>query len=576
MTNISIVEAMSQIAREKNVDRELVVETLADALISAAKKRYGNTENYEAEIDPVSGRMEVVAHKTVVEEVEEPSLEIELEDALAIDDEAKIGSVIIEKLNFEDFGRNAIQTAKQVLIQRVREAERERIFEEFKGKAGQIESGTVQQISRGDIILNLGRAEAAIPLKEQIRRERYRQGDTIRGLIYEVLTVSRGPQVLLSRSHPDFLSKLFSIEVPEISEGIVRIHAVAREPGERAKIAVSSSDERVDPVGACVGVKGSRVQAIVRELSGERIDIVPWSDEPEIFIARAISPANVQRVIVDHRRRHSIVLVEEDQLSLAIGKYGQNSKLAVQLTGWGLDIITESEYQDRRARITEVEQEFRQIPGVSELIALSLATSGFTSIKELGESTVELLRTVPGLEEEEAAVQMKQTAEEYFTEHKEEIEAAEAAAVQAAEAAKVAAAEAEAAMRTGFATEPGPATAMPVVETEADSAAVDVATPELVAENSDSSNSDGDAESTPDAADAETAVSAEVVAADEAGPQTDSDAEEIADAVTNADAVDEVPAESEGVEESEAEAAGPEESGVAEADADQSAESEVS
>ena len=432
MTNINIVEAMSQIAREKNVDRDLVVQTLADALISAAKKRYGNTENYEAEIDPVSGRMEVVAHKTVVEEIEEPSLEIELEDALAIDKEAKMGSVIIEKLNFDDFGRNAIQTAKQVLIQRVREAERERIFDEFKGRAGQIESGTVQQISRGDIILNLGRAEAAIPLKEQIRRERYRQGDTVRGLIYEVLTVSRGPQVLLSRSHPEFLSKLFSIEVPEIAEGIVEIHAVAREPGERAKIAVSSNDERVDPVGACVGVKGSRVQAIVRELSGERIDIVPWSDESEIFIGRAISPASVQRVIVDHRRRHAVALVEEDQLSLAIGKYGQNSKLAVQLTGWGLDIITESEYGDRRARIVQIEQELRQIPGVSELIALSLATSGFVSIKELGESTIELLRTVPGLEEEEAAVELRRTAAEYYEANKEEIEAAATAATTAA------------------------------------------------------------------------------------------------------------------------------------------------
>ena len=439
MTNISIVEALSQIAREKNVNRELVVETLADALISAAKKRYGNTENYEAEIDPVSGRMEVVAHKTVVEEIEEPSMEIELEDALAIDGEAKMGSVVVEKLNFDDFGRNAIQTAKQVLVQRVREAERERIFDEFKGRVGQIESGTVQQISRGDIILNLGRAEAAIPLKEQIRRERYRQGDTIRGLIFEILTVSRGPQVLLSRSHPDLLGKLFEIEVPEIAEGIVRIHAVAREPGERAKIAVSSSDERVDPVGACVGVKGSRVQAIVRELSGERIDIVPWSDEPEIFIARAISPANVQRVIVDHRRRHAVVLVEEDQLSLAIGRYGQNSKLAVQVTGWGLDIITESEYQERRARITQVEQEFRQISGVSELIALSLATSGFTSIRELGESTIELLRTVPGMEEEEAAVQLRDSASTYFAEHREEIEAAEEAAAQAAAQAKAAA-----------------------------------------------------------------------------------------------------------------------------------------
>jgi len=346
MTNISIVEALSQIAREKNVDREMVVQTLHDALISAAKKRYGNTENYEAEIDQTTGRMEVFAHRTVVEEVEEPGLEIDLEDAQEIDPQAQLGSVVRESLNFADFGRNAIQTAKQILIQRVREAERERIYEEFSGRVGQIESGTVQQISHGDIVLNLGRAEAAIPFKEQIRRERYRQGDAIRGYIYEILKSSRGPQVLLSRTHPEFLKKLFSIEVPEIAEGIVEIHAVAREPGERAKIAVSTSDERVDPVGACVGVKGSRVQAIVRELSGERIDIVPWSEEPQVFIGRALSPAAVSRVITDSRRRHAMVLVEEDQLSLAIGKSGQNSRLAVQLTGWGLDIITEEDTRD--------------------------------------------------------------------------------------------------------------------------------------------------------------------------------------------------------------------------------------
>ena len=224
------------------------------------------------------------------------------------------------------------------------EAEREQIYDQFSIRLGSIEAGTVQQISHGDIVLNLGRAEAAIPLKEQIRRERYRQGDSVRGYIYEVLKSTRGPQVLLSRTHPELLRKLFSIEVPEISDGIVVIHAVAREPGERAKIAVSSNDERVDPVGACVGVKGSRVQAVVRELSGERIDIVPWIDEPEVFIARALSPASVSRVILDRRRKHAAVIVDDDQLSLAIGRSGQNSRLAVQLTGWGLDVITDQEH----------------------------------------------------------------------------------------------------------------------------------------------------------------------------------------------------------------------------------------
>ena len=444
MNNLSIVEALGQIAREKNVDRELVVQTLADALISAAKRRYGNTENYEAEIDSTQGRMEVFAKMTVVEEVLEPSMEMLLEDAQEIEPDAQLGSVLRHKLDFADFGRNAIQTAKQILIQRVREAERERIYDEFIGRVGTIESGTVQQISHGDIVLNLGRAEAAVPYKEQIRRERYRQGDAVRGLIYEVLKSSRGPQVLLSRTHPEFLRKLFAIEVPEISEGIVDIHGVAREPGERAKIAVSTSDDRVDPVGACVGIKGSRVQAIVRELSGERIDIVPWIDEPDIFITRALSPATVTRCITDSRRKHAVVIVEEDQLSLAIGKGGQNTRLAVQLTGWGLDIITQDQYQERRAKQDKYQQVFQQIPGISELIALSLTTSGFDSIASIVEADLELLQTVPGLEEATAASAVREAATQYLSEHGEmDIEALCAESAQEADAADGAQAEAE-------------------------------------------------------------------------------------------------------------------------------------
>ena len=413
MNNLNIVEALTQVAREKNVDREMVIETLTDALVSAAKKRYGNTENFEVQLNADTGSMAVLARKTVVEEVNEPELEMELEEARSLDAEAQLGSVVFEELNLADFGRNAIQAAKQILVQRVREAERERIYREFSGRVGQIESGTVQQISHGDIVMNLGRAEAAIPLKEQIRRERYRQGDTIRGYIYEVLQSTRGPQVLLSRTHPEFLRRLFVLEVPEISEGIVEIHAVAREPGERAKIAVSSNDERVDPVGACVGVKGSRVQAVVRELSGERIDIVPWIDEPEVFIGRALSPATVSRVILDHRRHHASVVVDQDQLSLSIGRSGQNSRLAVQLTGWGLDIITDDEYQSRRVVLDASQEELRRLPGVSELIALSLATSGFFSIRAVAESDVPMLTTVPGVEGE--AQRLKESAEEYVS-----------------------------------------------------------------------------------------------------------------------------------------------------------------
>jgi len=411
--NINIIEALTQIAREKNVSRDLVVQTLTDALISAAKKRYGNTENFEVELNADTGQMAVLARKVVVEEVEEEATEIDLEDAKKIDTKAQLGSVVLKTLNFADFGRNAIQTAKQILIQRVREAERERTYEEFSGRMGQLESGTVQQISHGDIILAFGRAEAAIPLKEQIRRERYRQGDTVRGYIYEVLKSSRGPQILLSRTHPELLKKLFQIEVLEIADGIVKVHAVARDPGERAKIAVSSNDDRVDPVGACVGVKGARVQAIVRELSGERIDIVPWIDHTETFIGRALSPAEVTRVIVDHRRKHATAIVDENQLSLAIGKSGQNSRLVVQLTGHGLDIITAKEYQERREKTEADQQVLRQLPGVSELIALSLSTFGFNSIESIAEATEALLQTVPGLEGD-AAIEIKDVATKFL------------------------------------------------------------------------------------------------------------------------------------------------------------------
>jgi N utilization substance protein A len=439
MENLNIVEALTQIAREKSVDRKLVIQTLSEALISAAKKRYGNADNFAVNIDANTGRMSVVANKTVVEEVIDPTTQIDLLEAQRLDEQAQLGGVVAEPLNFSEFGRNAIQTAKQVLIQRMREAERERVHEAFAPRVGQIESGVVQQISQGDIILNLGRAEAAVPLKEQIRRERYRQGDTVRGYIFDVLKVSKGPQILLSRTHPEFLRKLFSIEVPEISDGIVKIHSVAREPGERAKIAVSSNDDRVDPVGACVGVKGSRVQAIVRELSGERIDIVPWSEETSVFISRALSPAAVARVILDHRRKHAIVIVEEGQLSLAIGKSGQNSRLAVQLTGWGLDIITHDKYQERRAQIDVYQVELRRVPGVSELIALSLITSGFTTIASVAEATVELLRTVPGLEGS-AANQVKESAQNYLNEHPEGAQAPEPAPGAAADNAEGAAA----------------------------------------------------------------------------------------------------------------------------------------
>lgn len=535
MTNLNIIEALGQIAREKNVDREMVIETLSDALVSAAKKRYGNADNFEVQIDADSGRMTVMARKTVVEEVAEPEIEIDVEAAQAIDEQAQLGSVVFQELNLADFGRNAIQTAKQILIQRVREAERGRIYEEFAGRIATVESGVVQQISHGDIILNVGRAEGAIPLKEQIRRERYRQGDTVRGYIFEVLKSARGPQVLLSRTHPELLRKLFATEVPEIAEGIVQIHAVAREPGERAKIAVSSNDERVDPVGACVGVKGSRVQAIVRELSGERIDIVPYIDESDIFISRALSPASVTRVITDERRHHAQVIVDEDQLSLAIGKSGQNSRLAVQLTGWGLDIITDEEYQRRLRRLEDSKIELRLLEGVSELISLSLATSGFISIRGIAQAEVDMLRTVPGLETPGEAAQLKDRAVAYVEqatargealrpETLDELESEERAAAQV-RAAQAAAEEAvaEAARAEADAAEAAAAAEAELASKDASAAAEDDSTDDSTQGDVDDGTADALDESAPSGDDETTTDS--TVPADEAVPADGSEIE---------------------------------------------------
>lgn len=401
--NHEVLEALGQIAREKNVSRELVLETLEMGLLSAAKKRYGAADNITVSLDQKTGDLTLIATKMVVETVTNPAVEIDLDSAVTFKPDAQIGEEIMEDLNFADFGRNAIQTAKQILVQRVREAERERIYSDFLKRVGDIISGTVQQVNRGEIMVSLGRTEATIPLKEQIRREKYRQGDTIRAYILDVQKTSKGPQVALSRTHPKFLERLFEIEVPEIYEGVVQVKAVARDPGERSKIAVISNDERIDPVGACVGVKGSRVHAIVRELSNERIDIVPWSPDPGTFVARALSPAVVLRAVVDPPNQKIIVLVSEDQRSLAIGKAGQNARLASQLTGWNIDILTEGEYQERIRVAQEVTPPPQrttplvEIYGVGEKMVERLNASGIYSVEELLTLSEEALCQIPGI-----------------------------------------------------------------------------------------------------------------------------------------------------------------------------------
>ena len=447
--NYEVLEALGQIAQEKNVNRELVIETLEIGLLSAAKKRFGMSDNVEVQIDSASGSIQIFANKEVVEDgaVEEPGLQIGLSAAHEIAPKARVGQQIKEELHFSDFGRNAIQSAKQILIQRVREAERERIYEDYRGRTGEIVSGTVQQISHGDILINLGRTEAVVPLKEQIRKERYRQGDPLRAYLVDVLRTSKGPQVVLSRTHPTFLVKLFQFEVPEIYEGIIEIKAVAREPGARAKIAVHSNDDRIDPVGACVGMKGSRVQAVVRELSNERIDIVAWSEDEAIFLSRALSPAVVKRVVVDRRERWMTAIVEDDQLSLAIGKSGQNARLASQLTGWKIDIITETKFQEIQEEKAATFVPLSEVPGVGKIMRERLQAAGVASANDVADASLSRLLEVPGIGEV-IAVKIQSAAREivsvkveaYREEQRKEKAAAEAA--RAEEEARQAAAEA--------------------------------------------------------------------------------------------------------------------------------------
>ena len=459
--NYEVLEALGQIAQEKNVDKALVIETLEIGLLSATKRRFGTSDNVEVNIDANSGNIEVFAVKSVVrdEEIEDPAVQIGLTAAREIEPGVKVDGEIRQMLRFADFGRNAIQSTKQILIQRVREAEREKIYEDYQTRIGEIISGTVQQISHGDILINLGRTEAVIPLKEQIRKERYRQGDPIRAYLVNVLRTSKGPQVVLSRTHPQFLVKLFQFEVPEIYEGIIEIKAVAREPGERAKIAVYSNDARIDPVGACVGMKGSRVQAVVRELSNERIDIVPWSDDEAIFLSRSLSPATVKRVVVDRNKTTMTAIVEDDQLSLAIGKSGQNARLAAQLTGWKVDIITETRFQEMQLEKEATFVPLTEVAGVGKVMLDRLEAAGILSANDLVDVSLVRLLEVPGIGES-TGEKIQSAADEIVTvkvqAYREELErqrAEEAARIAEEEAARIAEEEAAAAAEAAASAE---------------------------------------------------------------------------------------------------------------------------
>ncbi len=341
-TNVSIKHAIEQIVKEKGINRQVVLEAMEQAVLTAANKKYRNTRVLEAHYNHDTGEVELFEFVTVVDEVQDSYKEINLEEAREIDPDVEIGDSLGEKLDATSFSRIAAQTAKQVIIQKVREAERETIFDEYNDRMWEIITGMVRRFEKGDLLVDLGRAEAILPSKEQMPREVYRPGDRIRAIITEIRMTTKGPQIMLSRTHPSMLAKLFEAEVPEIAEGIVEINAIVRDPGSRTKIAVSSNDSDVDPVGACVGMRGARVQNVVSELRGEKIDIIPWSEDIARFACNALSPAQVSKVFVDELNRTLEVVVADDQLSLAIGKRGQNVSLAARLTGCRIDIKSET------------------------------------------------------------------------------------------------------------------------------------------------------------------------------------------------------------------------------------------
>ncbi|MDR2422624.1 MAG: transcription termination factor NusA, partial [Deltaproteobacteria bacterium] len=365
--NLDLKRIVDQISRDKGIDKAVLIETLEESILSAAKRKYGMNDNFEVTYNEENGDIDIFRYKEVVLEVTDSETQIALDEARKLDPESSVGEELGVKLDASNFGRIAAQSAKQVIIQRMKDAERDLIFDDYKDRVGEIVNGTIQRVDKGNIVLSLGRAEALLPASEQIPRENYfHRGERIRALIIDAKLVSRGPQIILSRTHPDFLAALFEAEVPEISEGIVKIISVAREPGSRSKIAVSTMDSEIDPVGACVGLRGSRVQGVVQELKGEKIDIIPFSPDVVHYVASALAPAGVIRVVMDEAARSLEVVVPDEQLSLAIGRKGQNVRLASRLVGWRIDVKSESKYQ--RA-LKEGYQSLLRLPGVGEFTA---------------------------------------------------------------------------------------------------------------------------------------------------------------------------------------------------------------
>ena len=411
---LELLQIAEAVAREKSIDRGIVIEAMEDAIQKAARSRYGSETNIRAEINPKTGETRLQRLMEVVETVENSATEIAIKDAQSRNPAAQVGDFISDPLPPLEFGRVAAQNAKQVIVQKVREAERDRQFEEYKDRVGEIINGVVKRVEYGNVIVDLGRGEGIVRKDESIPREAFRYGDRIRAYIYDVRREPRGPQIFLSRTHPQFMAKLFAMEVPEIYDGIIEIKSVARDPGSRAKIAVISNDSSIDPVGACVGMRGSRVQAVVNELQGEKIDIIPWSPDAASFVVNALQPADVVKVVLDEEAERIEVVVPDDQLSLAIGRRGQNVRLASQLTGWDIDILTEAEESERRQKeFLERTETFMEALNVDEVVGQLLASEGFASVEEIAYVPPEEIAAVEGFDEE-TAEEVQARAREYL------------------------------------------------------------------------------------------------------------------------------------------------------------------
>src|SRR5215204_609088 len=421
---LELLQIADAVAREKAIDRGIVITAMEDAIAKAARSRYGSETDVHAEINAKTGELRLSRHLLVVENVENPASQIKLEDARRRNPAAQIGDTIADTLPPLEYGRIAAQSAKQVIVQKVREAERDRQYEEYKDRIGDIVNGIVKRVEYGNVVVDLGRGEAIVRRDELLPREVFRNGDRVRAYVYDVRREPRGPQIFLSRTHPQFMAKLFMQEVPEIYDGIVEVRAVARDPGSRAKIAVISRDSSVDPVGACVGMRGSRVQAVVNELQGEKIDIIPWSPDIATFVVNALAPAEVAKVVIDEDRERIEVVVPDtnNQLSLAIGRRGQNVRLASQLTGWDIDILTEQEESERRqADFENSTRVFMEALNVDEVVGQLLASEGFTSVEELALVDARELAGIEGFDEE-TANELQTRAREYLERLETELE----------------------------------------------------------------------------------------------------------------------------------------------------------